>query len=402
MTVIEFFDRESAIENIISTLLCEPQKVVFIGNSPKMMKKSIERYKAVAYGRGLEVEFEAKSVPKNNLTAAVDVIEETISQNKDCVVDLSGGNDLCLVALGTVYAKHRDSVKLHRFNLSDGSMVDCDCDGVVCDSKPMKLSINECILLYGGRIKCGGKTAYEWNFSEDFKNDIRLMWSLCRKNPTEWNTRIKLLNKLCSEYSAENSLFYSFESGRLKKYTEKAEEGLIDTLRSLANLKIINRFVSDGSAVEFAFKNEQVKRALSKSGQVLELVVTAAALESTDKNGKRVYDEVLTGVEIDWEDEKSAVSNEIDVLLMRGITPVFVSCKNGAVSSDELYKLSTVAKKFGGRFAKKVLVATELEKLGSKEGYIKARAESLGIKIIDKADVLSDKELQRKINNLYI
>ena len=41
--------------------------------------------------------------------------------------------------------------------------------------------------------------------------------------------------------------------------------------------------------------------------------------------------------------------NEIDVMLMRGVVPVFVSCKNGAVKMDELYKLDTVAQRFGGR-----------------------------------------------------
>jgi len=395
MTIIEFFDRESAVENIISTLLCKPDKVVFIGNNYKLMQRSIERYKAVAYGRGLDVEFEAKSVPKNNLMAAVGVIEETIKENKDCVVDLSGGNDLCLVAVGIVYSENADSIKLHRFSLSDCSMTDCDSDGVVCACEPMKLSIKECITISGGKMKFGGKADYEWDFSDDFKDDIRLMWSVCSKDPTEWNARIKSLDKLCSEYHNSDGLCFSFKS-------EKMEDGLIEILRSLAESKIINRFSNNGPVIEFAFKNEQVKRALSKSGQVLELAVTAAALESTDKNGEKVYDEVLTGVTIDWEDEKSSVSNEIDVILMKGITPVFVSCKNGAVSSDELYKLSTVAEKFGGRFARKVLVATELEKLGSKEAHIKARAESLGIRIIDRADELSDSEFKRKIKNLYM
>lgn len=395
MTVIEFFDRESAVENIISTLLCKPEKVVFIGNSYKLMQKNIEKYKTIAYGRGLDVEFEAKSVPKNNLMAAVSVIEETISENRDCVVDLSGGNDLCLVAVGIVYADNADSLKLHRFNLSDGSMTDCDSDGIVCACEPMKLSIKECITLYGGRMKFGSKAVYEWDFSEDFKTDIRSMWSVCRKNPTAWNTHIKSLDKICSERQSRDGLFYSFRA-------DKTDYDLIEMLRALGKLKVINKFSEKGSVVEFAFKNEQVKKALSKSGQVLELVVTEAALESTDKNGENVYDEVLTGVSIDWEEEKSAVSNEIDVILMKGITPVFISCKNGALSTDELYKLSTVAEKFGGRFARKVLVATELEKLGSKEAHLKARAESLGIRIVDRADELSDKEFQRKIKNLYI
>ena len=53
--------------------------------------------------------------------------------------------------------------------------------------------------------------------------------------------------------------------------------------------------------------------------------------------------------------------NEIDVMLMHGLTPVFVSCKNGAIKEIELYKLNTVAERFGGEFAKKLLVSTDFD-----------------------------------------
>ena len=48
-----------------------------------------------------------------------------------------------------------------------------------------------------------------------------------------------------------------------------------------------------------------------------------------------------------------------------------------------------------------MLVATELEKLGSKEGYIRARAESMGIKIIDDADIISEEALVKKMKTLW-
>jgi hypothetical protein len=50
---------------------------------------------------------------------------------------------------------------------------------------------------------------------------------------------------------------------------------------------------------------------------------------------------------------------------MRGMTPLFISCKNGNVSEEELYKLNTVAERFGGPYAKKMLIATDLDRKGS-------------------------------------
>ena len=56
---------------------------------------------------------------------------------------------------------------------------------------------------------------------------------------------------------------------------------------------------------------------------------------------------------------ENEVKNEVDVMGMHGITPVFISCKNGStVNVEELYKLRTVAEHFGGSFAGKILVSS--------------------------------------------
>lgn len=61
-------------------------------------------------------------------------------------------------------------------------------------------------------------------------------------------------------------------------------------------------------------------------------------------------------------DEEKDTENEIDVVLMKGLTLIFISCKNGQVDDDELYKLESVTNRFGGLYAKKVLIATYLGK----------------------------------------
>lgn len=405
MTVIEFFDKDSAIENIVSTLLCKPEKVIFIGSNSKKMRKSIEKYKTVAKGRGLEVEFEVKTAERNNLMSIVGTIEEIISENPDCVIDLSGGDDLCLVAVGIVYGENADTLKLHRFSISDNKMIDCDSDGALCASAPMMISVCENISVYGGRVvytdeKSGG--TYDWDFSDEFIDDVYVMWSVCKQNPSRWNSHIKILDKLCCDSALTDELSFSAD---LKKFADEKE--FYEMLKKLNSSGVINNFRTVDSQIGFRFKNEQVKKCLTKSGQILELIIAVAALEAEDENGEPVYNDVATGVYIDWDGElqpehKADVENEMDVILMKGMVPVFISCKNGMISVDELYKLSVVAERFGGRFVRKVLVATELEKLGSKEGYIRARAESMGIRIIDDADSISGEALRKKIKKLWI
>ena len=55
-------------------------------------------------------------------------------------------------------------------------------------------------------------------------------------------------------------------------------------------------------------------------------------------------------------------ANEIDFMLMKGLTPIFIPWKIGQVYDDELYKLESVANRFGGLYAKNVLIATYLGK----------------------------------------
>jgi hypothetical protein len=80
--------------------------------------------------------------------------------------------------------------------------------------------------------------------------------------------------------------------------------------------------------------------------------------------------------------------------------PVFISCKNGEVEVEELYKLSAVANRFGGKCAKKVIVAPSIEEMGNEAVGIIERANEMGIRIIKKLDGLSESQFNDVIKNL--
>lgn len=79
---------------------------------------------------------------------------------------------------------------------------------------------------------------------------------------------------------------------------------------------------------------------------------------------------------------KYDTKNEVDVIMMRGMMPIFVSCKNGYINMEELYKLTAVADRFGGKYSKKVLVATALDNLDH-SNYIRQRAADMGIRLLE-------------------
>ena len=100
------------------------------------------------------------------------------------------------------------------------------------------------------------------------------------------------------------------------------------------------------------------------------------------------------------EDEKKDTENEIDVVLMRGLTPLFISCKNGSVNENELYKLDAVTNRLGGKYAKKALVATYLGKKQNSIEYFRQRAKDMNITLIDGVHLLDEEEFERTIKNI--
>ena len=149
-----------------------------------------------------------------------------------------------------------------------------------------------------------------------------------------------------------------------------------------------------------------MKRCLTKAGQILELFIFISALNATEKDGSKSYNDVMTRVQINWDGNihmhKNAcdTQNEIDVIMMHGLTPVFVSCKNGTVDMNELYKLNTVAERFGGAYSKKVLIATALDdSLQSK--YLKVRAKDMNIRLVENLQSMTESELNKTFRSLW-
>ena len=60
---------------------------------------------------------------------------------------------------------------------------------------------------------------------------------------------------------------------------------------------------------------------------------------------------------------------------------------------EELYKLNTVSRRFGGKYAKKVLVAPELDDETLSGKSIEMRAKELGMRVIDKKSSFNVQEM---------
>lgn len=89
--------------------------------------------------------FNAKTVDKNNVAAIVCVLEEIIEQYPDCIIDVTGGEDLYIFAAGIVCERHRDKkVQVHYINIRSDVAYDCDMDGEkIVENNPLRYRTKE-------------------------------------------------------------------------------------------------------------------------------------------------------------------------------------------------------------------------------------------------------------------
>lgn len=393
MTVIELFS-SSPIDNMISCLTVNPDKVVFVGDGRKMRNR-VKSYAAIAERIGMKTVFEFRSVIPSNLNKICEVLMEIVEAEDECCFDLTGGSELALVAIGRVYQMYagKRNLQMQRYNVSTGKIIDCDGDGnIIAACPPIALTCKESIALHGGKV-----TQYVDYVKDTDKDSLDALWAICRKRPSYWNTCTGALNELIAVAGSCDAMHVALDKSRLLALRLSDKLHLTrELLKALSDNGAVENIAETAEQLSFDYANATAKKCVSKAGNLLEAKAHHLAYAAETSDGRPLFNDCLSGVVIDWDGENSeendSTVNEIDLVLMRGYVPIFVSCKNGAVDSDELYKLSSVAEVFGGKYAKKVLIVTKLDKDNRATAYMLQRAEDMGIRVIANVGELSDGE----------
>ena len=384
MTIIECFERDP-IDNVATCLSLRPNKLVFIGEE-EALDESVERYRAFLERRRLPITVETLPVKHDDVAEVIRLFSEIIETGDECIIDMAGGDPIVAAAAGAVHERYKDThpVTLQRIDPMTGIAEDSDGDGEAEQISSPKVTVKELIELYGGSI------VYP-NPPREGLEDINPIWNASIRNATQWNRRVGALLEI-EKYSVDTgnplqvAINFGIVRGNVANYfdTRALFDALIDDLEDCGVITIADR--TEGN-FRYRYKSSFARRCLRKQGNVLEYktLLEARALR---KDGRAVFSDCLMSVSIDWDGIIHEVvyggikdtRNEIDVLLMHGLTPVFISCKNGDVEEDELYKLNTVAARFGGEHARKVLIATNCcpDSLDSRMA-LQQRAADMGI-----------------------
>ena len=393
-TIIELFD-ECPIENVMSALSFEPEKIVYVGFKHIMTEKRKSDLERFFKMRKINADISYEIVGRYDYEGIKEKIKFIINENEDCILDLTGGKELLLTAMGAVC--ERESIPTVQFNIRKGELIKVKNCGDLPEPKKFCLSINDIVTLNGGAI-VENEHNIKINLSPDFIEDIFSAWEIRKNNPLNWTEYISSLRTL------ENGASY-ISDNKLQVYIKENTQ----TSKDLKNISAFEQagFISlkkSDNRIVLQYKNREVYNMLLKAGNVLELYTYAALTEFT--NGKPDFSDVGIGVFLDWDgiihpyySNEHDTINELDIVLVKGAYPIFISCKGGDLKKEALYELSTVAEKFGGKHSGKIVVTNHVNRNISSKDAILQRAKDMGIKVICDVDQISKDEFINLLKN---
>lgn len=382
---IEFFDIEP-MENLVTCLHFDLDKVVFLGYRDLMTQERMNTTrKALKKTCGLDkVEF--IEVSRKNLYKNVEVMEALLQKETEaghnCFFDLTGGEDLILVAMGILSTRYQ--CPMHRFEIRTGKlrlMNAFEMPGIedVVPKREVPLTLDDVIGFYGGMISYNQQKGFKTHLDDvAVSKDYRKMWKIASADQRKWNGFSSVL-RACTDYEDSEYKVIIGEK-ELREIVNRVAvfrpyEVFVEYIKQLCAIGVLQWQGKTEEAICFSYKSKNIRDVLLDAGSLLE-IMTYYLKKDTGK-----YSDCRVGVHIDWDGVISGdgqdVKNEIDVMLLEGMLPVFISCKNGKVDQMALYELDTVAKRFGGKYVRKEISTSQ----DITEGYL-SRAKEMDIRWI--------------------
>ena len=404
MTLIECFT-QSHIDNLAACLRLRPDKVIFIGDA-REMEKPVERYKKVLGSRGMSTALSLRDTREKDLKELCRLLRELLMEPTEWVIDLTGGSEVLIMAVGAVLAgmdaQKRQKIHVERLDRTGDAMVDCINGHCYLPGKPARLTVAELVAIHGGSLHVDS-----YQPPEDCPPaELNGLWEMVCEDPRDWNRQLQLLQEFESRSDSKMQVFLPLAHlrGSIRDFDEK--ESVVRQLLGKLERSGVIRDQSSRSCLEYTYRSQLLRYCLLKAGNMLEIKTLLEGRAAQEK-GSPLFCDCQMGVSIDWdgvfyepEERIPETRNEIDVVLMQGTTPLFISCKNGNIGEEELYKLHTVADRFGGPYARKMLIATHLDRKSpaANRAFVQ-RAWDMDIILVTDAAELSGEEWQQLFRN---
>lgn len=392
-TMVELFDPDD-LNNVLSLLVYAPERVVYIVPFGTDCAALERRYQYVLNHMGIHTEMEFIPTDPYSFSGLCRVMLDIAQRGDICALEMTGGTDVSLAAMGAVASSHH--LPLLRFE-SDNKRPHWYIEKCpFAEQRTPQLSCEDWFALYGAKFSTNDAHFEPWDLNEDFCSDVRLLWQFCTRDIQIWNDHCFFPAKLADKTGDPDPLRVSLSRESIQKEMHYPEW---DTafLSYLRENHMICDWEETQQRISFRFKNLQIVRILKKAGNLLELYTCCTAL------GTGKFHDCRLGVFINWNGmdtnrpPENCTTNELDVFVIRGVTPYFISCKNGEVRNDALYELQSLADQFGGTHVRKALISTYVNPSSSSRAHLAMRAKNMGIRLVGQVHTMDEETFRNAL-----
>ena len=380
-TLIELYDKRP-LENILATEVFRPEQAVFLAPAEVAEDHALlERVQNYLKGRGIHTKFTVTAVDVNSAESVRETLARVYAQHPDCALSITGGSDSSLFAAGLFAAEIQIPVftwsrtKQRFYDVRNASFADVD-------TRYVRFSADDFLRMAGGSARQGRVD------NAKLPHYLWLVEPFFRVFLSHQRTWVHTINwmQVASPSEKGKTAPLRVSAAPVLKVTRDRVSPDPETLAALADIGMIRDLSIGEEEISFSFTDAQIRVWLRDTGSVLELVTYKACLDSG------LFNEALTSVVVDWAPQKETdgVSNEIDVVACRGITPLFISCKTSDIKTEALNELAILRDRFGGGMAKAMIITADIAVKAQRN-----RASDLGIAVCDRTDLQENTLIQR-------
>jgi len=335
-TLIEIYD-ERPIENVLATEVFRPEETILLcpqeAAGDKRLKEVITQYLSF---RGIPTKLTIIQVSLFDAGKIEKQLERIFETHQDCAIDIAGGTETALFAVGAISG----DVPVFTFSRKRNTFFEVRnapfARNLPCN---VQLSVEACFKLTGGKLLASRE---DNRLVRQKLTQIDQIFRIFMKYRRVWRTQITYFQRASSSKPGELSV----NAGP----TARTDRGYVtvnrDLLKDLNHSGLIRDLRMSEDTIAFSFPDELTRFWLRDIGAVLELQVFRACLEAGC-----FHDVVLSAI-VNWEGadtQRNTVSNEIDVVAVKGITPVFISCKTNEIKTEALNELAILKNHFGAK-----------------------------------------------------
>ena len=338
--LVELFDHHTIEKNVYQTFICDCDEVLFLSlkKITEEERLSLKHFLLDQVSHVKQVHFRQISLDK-----ITDDLNLFLTNYDSVTIDVFGGDNLLAMVLYQ-YALERN-IPLLAMDVDHGLQYDWKLGKLEKKNLVVPtLTIQQLIALRGGKLL---KSKQPFHTPKQIAA-IKKLANFALTNPEEWLkvTQFFALAKTSNIHSETGKVL---ENNGKRYYYPKS----IISLLTDAGLLHIEEETS--KHVSYTFSTPEAQLLCRSKGHILELYLYLLALES------EYFDECMIGAEIDWNGifpEADNVQNEIDVVLRKGRSIVFISCKMTDLSVEAINELKLYATHFAGESCLKLIVCS--------------------------------------------